>query len=59
MTFKQCAEEFIRAQQSCLKCHQLATPDIKEGDLIAMVRISVPTDTIRNGVLTQMRQGRR
>jgi signal transduction histidine kinase len=40
----------VRAQQSCLKCHQHLKPDLKEGDLITMVRISVPTDTIRSGV---------
>jgi signal transduction histidine kinase len=40
----------VRAQQSCLTCHKQVNKDIKEGDLIAMVRISVPTDTIREGV---------
>jgi signal transduction histidine kinase len=42
----------IRVQESCLKCHQALNKDkkIELGDLIAMVRISVPTDAIRNGV---------
>jgi signal transduction histidine kinase len=40
----------VRAQQSCLKCHLRDNPDIKEGDLIAMVRISVPTASIQDGV---------
>jgi signal transduction histidine kinase len=40
----------VRAQDTCLSCHQQLKPDIMKGDLIAMVRISVPTDTIRNGV---------
>jgi signal transduction histidine kinase len=40
----------VRAQQACLKCHQEEKKDIKEGDLIAMVRISVPTASIQDGV---------
>jgi signal transduction histidine kinase len=40
----------VRAQESCIKCHQREKKDIKEGDLIAMVRISVPTASIQDGV---------
>jgi signal transduction histidine kinase len=42
----------VRARDSCLICHQNLNKDkkIKKDDLIAMVRISVPTDAIRNGV---------
>src|SRR5262249_8083937 len=40
----------IRAQDSCLGCHQRSDPDLQKGDLIAMVRISVPTASIEDGV---------
>jgi signal transduction histidine kinase len=40
----------VRAQLSCLACHRQSSPNLKEGDLIAMVRISVPTASIQDGV---------
>src|SRR5262249_28689547 len=40
----------VRAQESCLDCHRQADKDLQKGDLIAMVRISVPTASIEDGV---------
>ncbi len=40
----------IRATHSCLGCHGQKNPDLKEGGLIAAVRISVPTEFIEDPV---------
>jgi signal transduction histidine kinase len=42
----------IRASPACIECHSQvpANKGIKEGDLIAVVRISVPTATIENEI---------
>jgi signal transduction histidine kinase len=41
----------IRATSLCLRCHRKADKsEMKAGDLIAVVRISVPTATIQDGV---------
>lgn len=41
----------VRATPSCLSCHRnKENPDLKEGDLLALVRISVPTATIQDAV---------
>jgi signal transduction histidine kinase len=42
----------IRATKSCLPCHKSAQGDLKEGDLISVVRISLPTRDIERGVHT-------
>lgn len=34
----------IRASQSCLSCHQAANPNLKEGDLMKVVQITLPLD---------------
>ncbi len=41
----------VRATKSCLGCHRNASnPDLKENDLIAIVKIRVSTDPIEKGV---------
>jgi len=41
----------IRATRSCLECHRNKNnPDLKEGGLIGLIRITIPTDTIQSGV---------
>jgi signal transduction histidine kinase len=40
----------IRATASCLGCHRRDNPDLKEGGLIAAVRISVPTEEFEKGI---------
>lgn len=40
----------VRATQSCLACHRQANADLEENDLIAMVQISMPTESIEKGV---------
>ena len=39
----------IRATRTCLECHQ-REGSLKEGDLIAVVKISLPTEPIENGI---------
>jgi len=40
----------IRASKSCLQCHQETNPDLKEGDIIAVVKIRTSTQSIEEGV---------
>ena len=40
----------VRATKSCLGCHRRFDPELAEGDLIALIRIQVPTDAIREGI---------
>src|SRR5947208_848315 len=40
----------IRATASCLGCHRRDNPDLKEGGLIAAIRISIPTEFIEDRV---------
>ena len=40
----------IRASESCLACHQQTEPNLKEGGLIAIIRIQVPTKAIEDGI---------
>jgi signal transduction histidine kinase len=41
----------IRATQSCLKCHHRINPDVsKEGDLIGILKIRIPTSDIQSEV---------
>ncbi len=40
----------IRATQACLGCHRRDNAELKEGDLIAVVKIEVPTTLIEEGV---------
>lgn len=39
----------IRANKSCLGCHQQLKPDLAENDIIAVVKITVPTQAIAEG----------
>jgi two-component system sensor histidine kinase BarA len=39
----------VRASKSCLECHQRLRPDLAEGDLLAVITIEVPTDSIAEG----------
>jgi two-component system, NarL family, sensor histidine kinase BarA len=36
----------VRASETCLSCHQKMQPDLKKGDLLAVVKIDLPTDYI-------------
>jgi signal transduction histidine kinase len=36
----------VRASNSCLDCHQRLTPGLKENDLLAVIKIEVPTTSI-------------
>jgi signal transduction histidine kinase len=36
----------VRASPSCLECHRGSRPDVAENDLLAVVKIRVPTDPI-------------
>jgi signal transduction histidine kinase len=36
----------VRATRSCLTCHQRFQPDLQEQDLLAVIKIEVPTDAI-------------
>jgi signal transduction histidine kinase len=42
----------VRATRSCVECHRQETerPDLQENDVIAVVRISVPTKSIDKGI---------
>src|SRR5262249_24238114 len=40
----------VRATPSCLACHRQTTPDLAEGDPIAVLKIEVPTKGIEDGV---------
>jgi signal transduction histidine kinase len=40
----------VRASASCLGCHRRTSPDLQEGDVLAAVKIEVPTDLIENAV---------
>src|SRR5262249_12012161 len=40
----------IRATRSCLACHQKDNPDLKEGGLIAVIKIPLSTELIEDGV---------
>ena len=38
----------VRATKSCLSCHHQRNPDLAEGDLLALVKIEMPTGAIIN-----------
>jgi signal transduction histidine kinase len=40
----------IRASEACLSCHRQTNPDLAENDLIAMIKIEMPTNSIENGI---------
>ncbi len=40
----------VRATASCLGCHRKMNPELAENDLLAVIKISVPTDSIMEGV---------
>ncbi len=40
----------VRATNTCLGCHRRFDPDLAENDLIALVKIAVPTSVIKEGV---------
>src|SRR5262245_28877651 len=40
----------IRARSSCLACHREKNPDLAENDLIAVVKVNVPTRSIEKGI---------
>ncbi len=40
----------VRASQSCLGCHQQRNAALQENDLIAVLRIRMPTEAIKTGV---------
>ncbi len=40
----------IRASRSCLGCHQKTNPELKEGGLIAVIKIRTSTQSIEDGV---------
>jgi signal transduction histidine kinase len=40
----------VRATKSCIECHSKVRAGLQENDLIAVVKISVPTDEIERGV---------
>src|SRR5262249_41257906 len=40
----------VRASQSCLGCHQRINPNLKENDLLALIKIEVPTEAIADEV---------
>jgi two-component system, NarL family, sensor histidine kinase BarA len=40
----------VRAGKTCLECHRRTQPDLQEGDLIAVIKVEVPTKLIENGV---------
>jgi two-component system sensor histidine kinase BarA len=42
----------VRASKNCLGCHRNAgNPDLKENDLLALIKIKVSTDSIEKGVI--------
>jgi two-component system sensor histidine kinase BarA len=40
----------VRATKSCVDCHRQITPGLQENDVIAVVKISVPTESIEKGI---------
>jgi signal transduction histidine kinase len=40
----------VRAGKECLGCHKTASGELKEGDLLAMIKINMPTESIENGM---------
>ncbi len=40
----------VRATKSCLDCHRARNPELKENDLIAVIKIKVSTDPIEKGI---------
>jgi signal transduction histidine kinase len=38
----------VRASKACLTCHRQLNPDLEEKDLLAVIKIKVPTDVIAN-----------
>lgn len=36
----------VRATRTCLSCHRQGNPDLQENDLIAVIKISIPTESI-------------
>ncbi len=40
----------VRASASCLGCHQQLRPGLKEDDLLAVIKIEVPTDSISDEI---------
>jgi signal transduction histidine kinase len=40
----------VRATKTCLGCHHKFEPDLAEGDLIALIKIEVPTEGIDEGI---------
>jgi signal transduction histidine kinase len=40
----------VRATKTCLGCHRQTNPDLAENDLIALIKINMPTESIEDGV---------
>ena len=40
----------VRATKTCLACHRRLDPDLAENDLIALVKIDVPTTVLKDGI---------
>lgn len=40
----------VRSTQSCLGCHQQRNPELKQGGLIAMIKITINAESIQSGV---------
>jgi two-component system sensor histidine kinase BarA len=40
----------VRAGPSCLECHQQLKPDLQQGDLLAVIKIEVPTESMADQV---------
>jgi signal transduction histidine kinase len=42
----------VRASESCLNCHRQSNADLKENDLLAIIKIEVPTEALEDAVHT-------
>jgi signal transduction histidine kinase len=40
----------VRATKTCVECHRQLNPDVKKGDLLAVIKIEVPTGAISDGL---------
>jgi len=40
----------VRATKTCVACHRQTNPDLAENDLIALIKIVMPTESIESGV---------